>query len=115
MLEMAHNGDLLDYINKWKVMLEPEARFVMRSIASGIAYCHNKGIVHRDLKCENIMVTGEMKIKIGGKLRLTIIAMANLLVLVCRIYRIVFLLYTTYEVYYFILLFYRFWICSTDR
>lgn len=70
MLEMAHNGDLLDYINKWKIMLEPEARFVMRSIASGIAYCHGKGIVHRDLKCENIMVTDEMKIKIGGKFNL---------------------------------------------
>ena len=35
MLEMAHNGDLLDYINRWKVILEPEARFVMRSMRFG--------------------------------------------------------------------------------
>ena len=67
MLEMAHNGDLLDYINTSRGLPEQQARFVIRGISSGIAYCHAKGIEHRDLKCENIMLTKDMDIKIGGK------------------------------------------------
>lgn len=67
MLEIAQNGDLLDYINMSKAIPEPEARFVMRSISAGIAHCHSRDIVHRDLKCENIMITKEMNIKIGGE------------------------------------------------
>ena len=66
MMELAENGDLLDYINSRRILSEPEARFVLRSIASGIAYCHSKDIVHRDLKCENLMLTREMDVKIGG-------------------------------------------------
>ena len=68
MLEVAENGDLLDYINTRKTLPESEARYVMRCIAAGIAHCHAKGIVHRDLKCENIMITKDMSIKIGGML-----------------------------------------------
>jgi serine/threonine protein kinase len=69
MLEMAHNADLLDYINgrNGSRVPETEARYVMRSIAAGIAHCHDQDIVHRDLKCENIMITKEMHIKIGGE------------------------------------------------
>ena len=67
MLEIAENGDLLDYINWRGVLPEPEARYVLRGVAAGIAHCHSKNIVHRDLKCENIMITGDMRIKIGGK------------------------------------------------
>ena len=67
MLEMAENGDLLDYINARSVMAEDEARYVMRSIAAGVAHCHSQDVVHRDLKCENIMITRDMKVKIGGK------------------------------------------------
>lgn len=67
MLEMAQNGDLLDYMNTVHRVPEPEARFIMRSISAGIAHCHSKNIIHRDLKCENIMVTKEMTIKIGGE------------------------------------------------
>ena len=66
MLEVAHNGDLLDYINTSRCLPEAQARFVMRGISTGIAHCHAKDIVHRDLKCENIMLTRDMDIKIGG-------------------------------------------------
>ena len=66
MLEMAENGDLLDYINTCKLLPESQARYVMRSIAAGTAHCHSKDIVHRDLKCENIMITKDMSVKIGG-------------------------------------------------
>ena len=67
MMEMAENGDLLDYINSRGLLPEPEARYVMRSVAAGVAHCHSQEVVHRDLKCENIMITRDMKVKIGGE------------------------------------------------
>lgn len=66
MLELAENGDLLDYINSRRYLNESEARFIFRQMSSGIAYCHSLDIVHRDLKCENIMLSKDMDVKIGG-------------------------------------------------
>lgn len=67
MLELAANGDLLDYINARRFLHEPEARHIFMQMGSAIAYCHALGIVHRDLKCENIMLSKDMDVKIGGK------------------------------------------------
>jgi serine/threonine protein kinase len=35
---------------------EKEAKGYFKQIISGIAYCHKKGIIHRDLKLENILI-----------------------------------------------------------
>lgn len=66
MLELAANGDLLDYINARRFLHEPEARHIFMQMGNAIAYCHALGIVHRDLKCENIMLSKDMDVKIGG-------------------------------------------------
>jgi serine kinase len=66
MLELAENGDLLDYINARRYLNESEARFILRQMSCGIAYCHSIDVVHRDLKCENIMLSKDMDVKIGG-------------------------------------------------
>lgn len=67
MLEIAENGDLLDYINTRRYLPEPEARFVFGQMTQAIAFCHERDIVHRDLKCENIMLNRSMDVKVGGK------------------------------------------------
>ena len=66
MMELAENGDLLDYINSQRFLPEPDARFLFRQMASALHYCHADNIVHRDLKCENIMLSRDMDVKIGG-------------------------------------------------
>lgn len=67
MLELADNGDLLDYINSRGHLPEDEARYIFKQLTSAILYCHSIGVVHRDLKCENIMISRDMQVKIGGK------------------------------------------------
>ena len=67
MLEIAENGDLLDYINARGHIPETEARYIFKQMTSAIAYCHSINVAHRDLKCENIMIDKDMQVKIGGE------------------------------------------------
>lgn len=58
--DMLPGGDLLDAVegshNKKKYLEEPWVRDVFRQVSEGVAYCHAKGIMHKDLKLENIML-----------------------------------------------------------
>jgi serine kinase len=65
MMELAQNGDLLDYINSRKALPEAEAKYLFRQMVLGIQYLHRHNLVHRDLKCENIMLSKDMNVKIG--------------------------------------------------
>ncbi len=65
-LEIAENGDLLDYINSRRYLPESEGRFIFHQMCQAISYCHSLDIVHRDLKCENVMLSRDMDVKIGG-------------------------------------------------
>jgi len=58
-------GDLLfDSVKKIGGMGEDVARYLFTQIIQGMDYMQNKGIVHRDLKLENMMINekGELKI-----------------------------------------------------
>lgn len=46
---------------------EPErrAKFFFRKIMDGLSFVHRMGIIHRDLKAENIFITADMVVKIG--------------------------------------------------
>ncbi|XP_068277002.1 inactive serine/threonine-protein kinase PLK5 isoform X3 [Nyctibius grandis] len=46
-------------------LTEPEVRYYLRQIISGLRYLHGQGIVHRDLKLSNFLVTEKMRVKIG--------------------------------------------------
>ena len=57
--------DMFDFITEKKVIKEDLARNFFRQIVETVLACHSKGVIHRDIKDENILmdlVTGKMKL-----------------------------------------------------
>jgi len=57
--------DMFDFITEKKYLEETLARNFFRQIVETVAACHSKGVIHRDIKDENILVdmnTGKLKL-----------------------------------------------------
>ncbi|XP_044729553.1 testis-specific serine/threonine-protein kinase 3-like [Chrysoperla carnea] len=63
-MRLAENGDLLDFILKFGALDERKARVWFRQLVSAVQYLHERNIAHRDLKCDNILITSNFNIKI---------------------------------------------------
>ncbi|KAL6959099.1 CBL-interacting serine/threonine-protein kinase 1 [Sarracenia purpurea var. burkii] len=64
-LEYVIGGELFDRITSKGKLLEAEGRKLFQQLIDGLSYCHNKGVYHRDLKLENILVDAKGNIKIS--------------------------------------------------
>ncbi|EOA40481.1 hypothetical protein CARUB_v10009206mg [Capsella rubella] len=63
-LELVTGGDLFDRIISKGRLPEIKGRKVFQQLIDGISYCHNKGVFHRDLKLENVLLDAKGHIKI---------------------------------------------------
>ncbi len=64
-IEYAENKDLFEILSKANGKFpEKIARKFFLDIAQGISVLHNKNIVHRDLKLENVVLGRDLKAKI---------------------------------------------------
>ena len=63
-LELCSGGDLLNYVRKRRKLTEPVAKIVFKQVLDGLSYCHSKGIIHRDIKLDNILLNcyGDIKV-----------------------------------------------------
>ncbi|XP_071180268.1 serine/threonine-protein kinase MARK2-like [Mytilus edulis] len=68
-MEYCCNGDLLDLINKHigtnqKGIGEELSRKLFRQLCEALQHIHMNGVVHRDLKCENVLLDENMNAKL---------------------------------------------------
>jgi len=54
--EFCDQGDLFDKMKKLNWMTEIVVKFLMEQVLNAIAYLHSKGVIHGDIKLENIML-----------------------------------------------------------
>ena len=61
-LELASGGELFSKVVDAGYLSEDKARFYIRQLLTGVAYCHAKQLCHRDLKLENLLLdsTGQI-------------------------------------------------------
>ncbi|KAJ3132931.1 hypothetical protein HK101_004551, partial [Irineochytrium annulatum] len=64
--ELCSGGEAFDYIceNGRLDDRESETRRIFREIVEAVGYCHDKNVVHRDLKLENILLTDDLSVKL---------------------------------------------------
>ncbi|XP_019059426.1 PREDICTED: CBL-interacting serine/threonine-protein kinase 1 isoform X2 [Tarenaya hassleriana] len=63
-LECITGGELFDRIVSKGKLPETEGRKMFQQLIDGISYCHSKGVFHRDLKLENVLLDTKGNIKI---------------------------------------------------
>lgn len=64
-MEHVNGGGLLDRIQEDGYLQEDEARRLLQQIGNAVHYCHSKGVMHRDMRPEKILVDGEGNITLS--------------------------------------------------
>lgn len=63
--ELCAGGELFDYLVEKGRLTEVEGRRIFGELCLAVGYMHEKGVVHRDLKLENVLLDGECRVKLG--------------------------------------------------
>lgn len=58
-IEFYSEGDLDTYMNNFEYLPHETVFHIAKQIVSALKYCHERNVVHRDIKLENIFVRGD--------------------------------------------------------
>lgn len=64
-MELCAGGDLLNYVWKWWRLKEDYAKYIFKQIVDGLVHIHQKGVLHRDIKLDNILLDGKGNVKLA--------------------------------------------------
>jgi len=64
-MELAQGGDLYDYVTSHEKLSEKQSRKYFHQLIFTIKFCHDKGICHRDIKTDNILLDKNENIKLS--------------------------------------------------
>ncbi|XP_065065410.1 testis-specific serine/threonine-protein kinase 1-like, partial [Rhopilema esculentum] len=63
-MELCEGGDLLDFVNEQKYRSEMEVKRHFQELSLAIYHTHQRGVVHRDLKLENLILDFQGNLKV---------------------------------------------------
>ncbi|XP_072565341.1 serine/threonine-protein kinase PLK3-like [Paramormyrops kingsleyae] len=65
LMELCSRKTLVNIIEARGTLTNPEVRYYMHQLISGLKYIHEKGYIHRDIKLDNLLINDNMELKIG--------------------------------------------------
>jgi len=63
-MELVEGGEVYDRLEESGKFSEAKARKYFRGLLESVEYCHSRGLCHRDLKLENLLVASDGSLKI---------------------------------------------------
>ena len=63
-MELLEGVELLEFIKTCEILEDNFIRYIFLQVGATIHQLHQKGIAHRDIKLENLMITKDFEIKL---------------------------------------------------
>ena len=63
-MDLCQNGSVYDMLKFAKIPEKP-LTWILLSSLQGLAYLHSLGVMHRDIKSANILITDDAQVKLG--------------------------------------------------